>query len=157
MYFSLGISLFFVLLLLFLVISFFIHNRGVYVFYAYSGPFRGRLKVKYSLKDPPTCFYGKSNWKIKEIDYDRLRSSRSGLVLFELFDTGEIVLVDFNEKYSPKKDESVIIRSGFNYYVRKIEIAYDGYDDIEDYKYKTQEGELITYPEIVGNINYFVV
>ena len=149
MYFSIIVIL--LLLGVFGIIWYLAHDKGVNIYYVYSGPYSGKLRMNYSVKDPPLCFYDRKG-DTREIEPQHIKNPR--FALFKLQETNEVVLVDFGEKYPPEKGEYVIIRNGYNYYLRKIEVAYDRYDNEEEYKYQIQEGQVITYPEIVGNINY---
>ena len=132
-------------------------NKEYPIFYLYSGPYSGILPYKTTVKDPPLIFYGSSG-ETRNIDNEGgVRNPR--YIMFEVKGgelDNEVILVDLFEKYPPEKGEYVVVRrkrTG-NYYLRKIEIPYSGYDNEENYKYDLGNGEIIGYPEIVGNVKY---
>ena len=92
------------------------------------------------------------------------RSGKSMLVLdirdpkYILFRTesGEHILVNQDEKEIPKQGEKIIIRhkETGNFYVRAVKIVYDGYDNQEDYKFALDDDSIVSWSEIIGNLNY---
>lgn len=132
-------------------------HKGYPIFYLYSGPYSGLLPYKMSVKEPPLVFYGYSG-EVRNIDDEG--GARNPRYIMFLVKGGEldneVILVDLFEKYPPEKGEYVVIRQKRtgNYYIRKIETPYSGYDNEDDYKYEIDGGEIIGYPEIVGNIKY---
>ena len=160
MYFNIiGVFLLIIILVAGLLLFYFNKKNMINICYVYSGPGLLGLEMSYKTKNPPLSFYNKDN-EVFRIDSQGIRNQR--YALFELKDTNEIVLVDFYKKYPPKSGEEVIVRLGDNYYLRKIEHAYNGYDQVEDYKFQIKgdnddETKMIAYSEIIGNINYIAI
>ena len=147
-----------VAIIVFLRVKYMISNK-IDIFLVYPGPYSGKMPLKRSENNPPTSFYKINSGEVRVFETtNSLKLPRYSL--FEVQDKEkDIILVDFEEKYPPKVDEEVIIRGegGGNYYIRKIEIIYDGYDNVEDYRYQLYGGHVISYPEIIGNVFYKAV
>ena len=147
-----------VAIIVFLSVKYIMSNK-IYIFLVYPGPYSGKMPLKRLEKNPPTSFYKINSGEVKIFENTHsLKLSRYSL--FEVQDkTRDIILVDLEEKYPPNVDEEVIIRKegGGNYYIRKVEIIYDGYDNVEDYRYQLYGGQVISYPEIIGNVFYKAV
>lgn len=155
MFFSLSIII--ILLIAGVIIWKPLVNRGYPIFFLYSGPYSGILPYKTKVKDPPLIFYSESGETRNISEEGGVRNPR--YMIFEIRDgelENEIFLIDLFEKYSPEKGEYIVIRQERtgNYYLRKVKVSYSGYENEEDYKYELEGGEIIGYPEIVGNIKY---
>ena len=154
MFFKGLIFVFFIIILL-LVFNY-LKSRRISIFLVYPGPYSGKMPLKRIEKNPPTSFYNIKSGGVRIFEAaNSLKDLRYSL--FEVQDKNrEIILVDFEEKYPPEVGEEIIIRKegGGNYYIRKVEIIYNGYDDVEDYRYQLSNGQVISYPEIIGNVFY---
>lgn len=153
MYFSIII----LVLLILGVVSWIKIQKGYPIFFLYSGPYSGLLPYKTIVKNPPVIFYGDSGETRNINEEGGVKNPRYIIFLVRGGELdNEIILVDLYKKYPPKDNEYIVVRQERtgNYYRRKIKFSYSGYENREDYKYELEDGEVIGYPEIVGNIKY---
>jgi hypothetical protein len=132
-------------------------NKRYPIFYLYSGPYSGILPYKTTVKDPPLIFCGPFGETRNINNEGGVKNPKYIMFVVRGGELdNEIILVDLFEKYPPEKGEYIVVRQERtgNYYLRKIENPYSGYDNEEDYKYDLGNGEIIGYPEIVGNVKY---
>lgn len=147
-----------IFILIFLVTIFFFRRNRYKIIELYSGSYgEQRMRMFRYIRNPRTLF---ENNKGESLIVKDIKDPK--YILFRT-ESDEILLVNQEEKSIPKVGDKIIVRNSEtgNFYIRKVKYVYDGYDEIDDYKFllenesaDPEKEDVVSWTQIIGNLNY---